>query len=484
VSGVLPAAQSDRLSDARPSFGSGPFAGHGSLLVERASANGSWIVVCQARTERRGNGQLNIGQRQEPPGDLLDRYLLAPGEELSIDGLLGTDASERYALVVRGEKTWLWDSEGNETRALTAIGGNERLSAESFAELRTLSFDPSSEHLMYAGSAEQGERLVIRTLGAGTERKLDPGAGLIWRAHFDPGGVYAVVELIGEDTNRNGKADFPAPLLAAPRPCRASPEHFHAWPVRGDRPEVVLIPLSGGAAIHEPDLVMPVSDALLLRDASGALLLERAGKKRMLEPAACQGRIVHADAKRELFIVGCTQKKAMPGGTRGKDTGRVSLELVSPQGRQSLNLELASVELDREVSDSARLVALYPGSETVLFDADRREVLALRSGDVVLATRAGRALIRRGDALLFYDVDTHGELALPATLEKYPNILLTPPFAFVSPVLINLDTASVVGSSPLRPLALSSEGKLLVADGAADSSRLARGPLRWITLGS
>jgi hypothetical protein len=415
---------------------------------------------------------------------LLDRYLLAPGEELSIDGLLGTDASERYALVVRGAQTWLWDSEGKETRALTAIGGDQRLSAESFAELRTLSFDPSSEHLMYAGSAEQGERLVIRTLGADTERKIDPGAGLIWRAHFDPGGVYAVVELISEDSNRNGKADFPAPLLSAPRPCRASPERFHAWSVRGDRPEVVLIPLSGGAPIHEPDLVMPVSDALLLRDAGGALWLERAGKKRLLEPAACQGRIVHADAERELFIVGCTQKKAAPGGTRGKDSGRVSLELVSRQGRQSLNLELASVELDREVSDSARLVALYPGSETVLFDADRREVLALRSGDIVLATRAGRALIRRGDALLFYDVDAHGELALPATLEKYPDILLTPPFAFVSPVLVNLDTASVVGSSPLRPLALSSEGKLLVADGAPGSSRLARGPLRWITLGS
>jgi hypothetical protein len=233
----------------------------------------------------------------------------------------------------------------------------------------------------------------------------------------------------------------------------------------------VLVPLNGGAPVLEPDLVMPVGEALLLRDTTGALLLSRGGKKRVLEPSTCKGRIVHADVQRELFIIGCAQKK----------TGHVSLELVTRSERKPLGIELSSVELDREVSDSARLLALYPGLETNLFDADRRELVALRTSDVVLATRAARALIRRGDTLLFYDADRRTEQVLPVTLDRYPELLLTPPFLFISPALVNLDSATLVGSSTSRPMALSSEGLLLVPEVEADGSHLAHGPLRWLT---
>jgi hypothetical protein len=294
---------------------------------------------------------------------------------------------------------------------------------------------------------------------------------VIWRARFDPGGVFVIAELLSEDSNKNGKADFPAPLLAAPRPCSNGPGRFHTWVDRGDRPVTVLVPLSGAAAVRDPEVVMPIGEALLLRDPTGALLLSRAGKKRVLEPAACKGRIVHADAQRELFLVGCAQKK----------TGRMSLELVTRSERKSLGIELASVELDREVSEAPRLVALYPGPDTTLFDADRRELVPFRSRDVVLATRAGRALIRRGSTLLFYDADSRTEQILPVTLERFPSLLLTLPFVFVSPALVNLDTATLAGTSTSRPLALSSEGKLLVPEVEADGSRIARGPLRWLT---
>jgi hypothetical protein len=260
--------------------------------------------------------------------------------------------------------------------------------------------------------------------------------------------------------------------LTAPRPCGDSLAHFRAYEGRGDRPETVLLPLGGGAAIHEPELVMPVLDALLLRDENGALLLARSGKKRLLEPADCKGRVVHADAQRELFIVGCAQKKK---------TGRVSLELVTREGRKSLNLELASVELDRELSESPRLVALYPGSDTVLFDADRRELIPLQPGDSVVATRLARALVRRGKDLFIYDADAHGEQPLPTITAKYPDISRALPFVLVSPALVDLDTAQVVGTSSKRALALSATGRLLVGNTDADAPDWAQGPLRWMT---
>jgi len=456
-----------------PAFGSSAFASDAPVLVERASRDGHWVGLCTARRDSDGDGQLaaSAGPRGELRGDAFERYLVAPDEELPIDGLLAADASGRYALVMQQGALVLWDAERRNALDLSALGADARLSAQSFAELRTVSFDPGSKHLLYARPSESGPRVVIRDLADGSERALDPGPGVIWRARFDPGGAFAVVELMSEDSNQNGKVDFPAPLLAAPRPCSKSPGRFHTWVDRGDRPVTVLLPLNGGAPVLDADLVMPIGEALLLRDANGALLLSRAGKKRVLSPAACKGRIVHADATRELFIVGCAQKK----------TGRVSLELITRSERKPLGLELASVELDREVSDAPRLLALYPGADCTLFDADRRELLPLRTGDVVLATRANRALIRRGNALLFYDADSRSEQMLPVTLERNPDLLLTPPYVFVSPALVNLETATLVGLSNARPLALSSEGQLLVPEVEADGARLARGPLHWLT---
>jgi hypothetical protein len=456
-----------------PSFGSSAFASDAPLVIERASPDGNWVALCAARKDSNGDGKLtaSAGPRGELRGDAFERYLVLPDEELAIDGLLGADASGRYALVMQRGALVLWDAVRRVSLDLSALGADARLSAQSFAELRTLSFDSNSQHLVYVRSGETGKRIVIRSLVDGSERQLDPGPGVIWRVRFDPGEAFVIAELIQDDTNQNGRADFPAPLLSAPRPCSAGPGRFHTWVDRGDRPVTVLVPMNGSAPVFEPDLVMAIGEALLLRDPSGALLLQRAGKKRQLSPSACKGRIVHADARRQLFIVGCAQKK----------TGRVSLELVTPNERKSLGIELASVELDRELSDAPRLVALYPGPETALFDADRRELLALRTGDVVLATRAARALVRRGNTLLFYDADSRTEQVLKVTLDRYPDLRLTPPFVFVSPALVNLDTATLVGVSAARPLALSSEGQLLLSEVEANGSDLARGPLRWLT---
>jgi hypothetical protein len=454
-------------------FGSSVFASDAPLVLERASRDGHWVSLCTTRNDTNGDGRLaaSAGPRGELSGDAFERYLLAPGEELPIEAVVGADASGRYALLMQQGALLLWDAESRNSLDLSALGADTRLSAQSFAELRSVDFDPKSRRLLYVKRGDSGARIVIRSLEDGSERPLDPGPGSIWRARFDPGGAFVVVELINDDSNKNGRFDFPAPLLKAPRPCSATPGRYHTWIDRGDRPTTVLVPLSGGAPVLEPDLVMPIGEALLLRDASGALLLSRAGKKRVLEPAACKGRIVHADAERELFVVGCAQKK----------TGKVSLELVTRAERKPLAIELASVEYDREVSDSPRLVALYPGLETALLDADRRELLPLRTSDVVLATRGARALIRRGNALLFYDADRRTEQALPVTLDRYPQLLLTPPFVFISPALVNLDTAALVGLSTARPLALSSEGQLLLSEVTADGARLARGPLHWQT---
>jgi hypothetical protein len=454
-------------SPASPGFGEAPFSTASATLIEQANRDARWVALCRVQSDESKTATTNADHREA-----VERVLITPKEELDIDAWLGASPNGRYLLLLQSGALTLWDSETRTSVDLSALGADARLSAETNAHVRVLDFDAQSEHLLYVRRNANGSRAVLRTLSDGSERELDTGPGEIWRARFDPSSAFVTLQMISADSNRNGKLDFPAPLLAAPPPCGDDLVHFRIWEGRGDRAETVLLPLSGSAPIHEPNLVISIADARLLRDENGALLLERAGKKRVLEPAECKGRIVYADALRELFIVGCAQKKK---------TGHVSLELVTREGRKPLDLELASVELDRDVGDSARLIALYPGADTLLFDADRNELIKLQPGDSVLATVRSRALIRRGNALFFYDADTRSESALPGQLDKYPDIFRALPFVFISPLLIDLDTAQVVGVTKRRPLALSAGGQLLIGETDADGPSWARGPLRWLT---
>ncbi len=449
------------LAASLPAFGSVRFGGSGAVLLEAASGAGNWAALCR-----------------QPGGDAgkngaLARYFVSPNDEVSIDAFLRASADGRYAIFEREGAALLWDASTHSTTNLSALGADARLSAETGASVRTFDFDAASEHLLYVRKREQETRIVVRTLADGAERELDPGAGEVWRASFDPGGAFVRVELVSTDTNHNGRLDLPLPLLKAPRACGHDFRHFHSYEARGDRPEIVLLPLAGAAAVREPELVMPTGDALLVRDEEGALSLARAEKKRVLEPADCKGRIVHADARRELFIIGCAQKKK---------TGHVSLELVTREGRKALDLEQAIVDLDRELSDSPRLVALYPGTDTALFDAEKRDVIMLQPGDSVLAVEQTHALIRRGKALVWFDADTRKEQSLAGEISRFPQILRASPFLFVSPLLVNVMTGEVVGRTEARPLALSATGQLLLAESEPDGATLARGPLHWETL--
>jgi len=134
----------------------------------------------------------SVGPRGELRGDDFTRYLIAPGEELTTDGVLGADPRGRFVLVAQRGAVLLWDAQRRTSIDLSALGADTRLSAESLAGLRTLAFDAAGEHLLYVRTGDSGARIVIRGLNDGSERALDPGPGAIWRARFDRGGAFLV----------------------------------------------------------------------------------------------------------------------------------------------------------------------------------------------------------------------------------------------------------------------------------------------------
>jgi hypothetical protein len=126
-----------------------------------------------------------------------------------------------------------------------------------------------------------------------------------------------------------------------------------------------------------------------------------------------------------------------------------------------------------------RLVPLHPGTDAVVVDLDRGTVENLANGDRILATFETRALVLRGRSLLFHEL---GGRDLPALGDVDPlaHVLRTGENMLVPPLLVDLTTGTLVGSTSTRPLAISVDGALLVPEHDADATHFASGPLRWI----
>ncbi|HEV8247378.1 MAG TPA: hypothetical protein VGP93_16480, partial [Polyangiaceae bacterium] len=281
-----------------------------------------------------------------------------------------------------------------------------------------------------------------------------------------------VLHAVADDTNKNGRLDWPfPPAKSARKVCQGPVPRLVARYPTGDRAVQVVLPVAGGATRLAADLVTALGSALVLRAPSGELIFEEQGKRSMLTSATCAGRLLYADARRKLLLVGCPGKNS---------PGRADVELVGPAFQKLLKVAIQPTELDALASSGSRLVPLYPGADAWLVDLESREMQALQPGDLVIATREALALVRRGQSLVIYDAVSKTTRDLGVTVARLPTVLVQGAMAFVSPALVDLTSGQVVGTSQARPLALSSEGKLLVAEGrSASAEQLAQGPLRW-----
>jgi len=116
---------------------------------------------------------------------------------------------------------------------------------------------------------------------------------------------------------------------------------------------------------------MRVLDALLLRDEKWRVLLERSGKKRLLEAPTAGARRIRGRAARTLSSSLRAKEEDRQSSPGARDSG----------GPKAAQLELASVELDRDRAIRRGGCAL-PGLRQLLFDADSRELILLSRATV------------------------------------------------------------------------------------------------------
>ena len=449
------------------------------VVLEAASADGRWAVLCQAREDTNGDGRVSVtlGARGELLGDKMRSYFVeGAGAGVPIDEFVGSDGS-RLVATIREGRLVVADTLERRTIDLTARGADVRADAANYLPHRSIAFDTAGR-LLYLRRDADRTRAVVLDPKTGLETVIDPGNGAVWRAELLASG--AVLYVVSGDTNGNGRLDFPVPDAGAGNwRCRGPIPHFDAWQGRGDAIEV-RVALSGAAnATPVPGFVALLGTELVVREPSGRLVLQRRSSPSEalvtlaeLASAKCGARILGGDEARRLLLIACT-----------KAPGRAPVELVGEGYRNDLKVSVEARTNDALPRSPQRLFAFYPGAQALLVDFETRRTTLLESGETVIAVDGSRALTRRGNGLWVRDVVTGSVTALVGQLSDLGDVLHQPPMTYVTPLIADLSNSEIIGavSNGTRPLALSKDGRALLPAQSADATKLATGPLLWTT---
>src|SRR5581483_6300991 len=224
--------------------------------------------------------------------------------------------------------------------------------------------------------------------------------------------------------NLDGRLDWPVRESGRPwMRCAAPLPRFPVWEHGGDNAAVRVAKATGGVARDAPGLVVPVGDAILVREQDGSLTrVDASGKRIAVARKACDARLLHVDAARGLSLVTCLDSK-----------GKNEAVLVGQGPAKPLGLTLAVAPGDHWLEGAPRLVPLHPGTDAALLDLDRREVEMLTNGDRILVTSGARALVLRGRKLVLHelggsDVELGGEVSPLAHIVHSGTVFFVPPF--------------------------------------------------------
>jgi hypothetical protein len=311
------------------------------------------------------------------------------------------------------------------------------------------------------------------------------GQGKLHRFQLSRDGAWSIVDSVTEDTNQNGRLDRPLPSSTAKPRCRGTFSSFAAWQFPADALTTHVVSARSGEAYRVKDFVGPLGDGFLFRDEQGSLWLQRGAARQRLAPPECGAQVVHADAERRLVLAACrgpqTEVRVRRSRTRppAPPRARLPLWLLGEGLSLDLGLELGPTGADRWAESSPRLVPIHAGAQRRLLDMDTRALLPLGTEDSVLTTFGSRALLIRERAIELVDAVQGVSLFELEHVERLPSVLVVPGMAWVSPHVIDLGRATVLGATEGVVFALSEAGQVLQTEQAARPGRLPAGPLVW-----
>lgn len=254
-------------------------------VVEAVARDGSWLVVCQARTDDDGDGEVavNVGMHGDTWGDTLRPYLVrGSGDGEAIDLLIGRTRDDRWVTALRQGKLALLDTRSG---TWTELAG---------ADLRDDGMPLGPHRAASLGGARMtyfrnDDTIAIRDLETGAERSATVKGAKLWRVEVQPGGDWALVFALRKDTDGDGKLTWPSVQTSlSGRGCRGPISSYSTGGWDGDRPDELWLELATATiAAQPPKLADDGGDGrpdLGSFEGRAIIAIDRAGR-RLLGPA-------------------------------------------------------------------------------------------------------------------------------------------------------------------------------------------------------
>lgn len=253
------------------------------LVVEAAARDGSWIAICQARTDSNGDGtiELNVGYHGDVFGDTLTPFVVRhSGEGEPIDLLVGVQR-DRWLVALRQGKLAIFDARSGTWQEI--LGADLRDDGVPLGPHRAASVSHAAERMVYF---RDDQTLVVRDLATGMEKVTTVAGAKLWRIEVEPLGHWALVYAIRKDTDGDGKLSWPTVRTSlSARGCRGPISSYSTGGWAGDKPDELWLELATGKVgpkrgsepkepTGDPPLGAVNGRRVLAVDAQGQQLLE------------------------------------------------------------------------------------------------------------------------------------------------------------------------------------------------------------------
>ncbi|AEI68697.1 hypothetical protein [Corallococcus macrosporus] len=453
-------------------------------------------MACQAREDTNQDGsvsvQFDFHGGSGPRGDALRPYLfLEPGPGIAIDELLAWDRSGRHVVFVREGTLRLLDSLSGQEQVLSP--GPFAASLSPYPRPRAR-FSGDGSRLIYLRPEEGKTVAVLRDMARGTERVVDMGEGQIDAIALDDAGRWAAVQVVTEDTDKDGRLSGPEfETNLAPALCRGPVMSSSLSGEKGDRPTYRMRHLDTGRLVEGSDSIIAyytVGDQMLRQMPDGAIVAEDAhGKREEWVPASCNGVLFRVDAPRRQVLVACrAQSEHAP----------LPLELHGPALHKSLGWSVSSADdAMRAINSKGPLLmvsAQRKGQrmQDVIVDLERRAVVPVPLEKYIVET--GRDYV----LLLERKFPTNGTVSDPINHLWLWNVITgeqrhvgmenTYGFARVDDLVlhmgwvVDLGTGTVLGKVTEASFELDARGRVLVPvrpEPKKPGIPVHMGPVRW-----
>lgn len=277
------AAKPARPADAPRPAGSGAIVGTAHpITVEAAARDGSWIVICQARTDTDGDGEIGVhtGYHGDTFGDALRPYVVrGAGDGEPIESLIGYTSDGRWLVAMRESKLELLDVRTGLWSELP--GADLRDDGVPLGPHRAASVARTGDRMTYF---RDDETIVVRELSSGAEHLVKVPGARLWRVELEPAGDWARVYAIRTDSDKDGKLTWPQVRTSlSDRNCRGPIMSYSTGGWTGDKPDELWLEVATGKVGPTRSATPPAIDdeepSLGEVDGRAVLAVDKGGRK-------------------------------------------------------------------------------------------------------------------------------------------------------------------------------------------------------------